>query len=166
MDNASNNNTFMVALERILRRRNIKFNRTEQQIRYAELQIYFGASIFSAYDCRCFPHIVNLACKAVLAAITNLDFAADTSAEYVPHGPSSRSFSDALRRDPIATVRSLIRSVSIYISVATGDFICCIHRSGPHHFAVKHFRQLLLICWTRIYNCCGMLTPDGLQHYL
>ena len=45
-------------------------------------------------DCRCFPHVVNLACKAVLAAITNMDFTADDAEDYNPSGTAT---------DPIAT---------------------------------------------------------------
>ncbi|KAJ6586163.1 ribonuclease H-like domain-containing protein, partial [Mycena capillaripes] len=51
---------------------------------------------------RCFPHIVNLACKAVLGAITDMDFAASGAADFVP-GPAAqpRTFLDAIARDPI-----------------------------------------------------------------
>ncbi|TFK17887.1 hypothetical protein FA15DRAFT_604244, partial [Coprinopsis marcescibilis] len=55
---------------------------------------------------RCFPHIVNLACKAVLAAITNLDLAREPSNEH-----EHRSFLDAVDRDPIATLHAFVRSV-------------------------------------------------------
>ncbi|KIJ93508.1 hypothetical protein K443DRAFT_111958 [Laccaria amethystina LaAM-08-1] len=50
LDNASNNNTFMIMLAAELRALHIPFN---------------------AVKCRihCFPHIVNIACKAVLASI-------------------------------------------------------------------------------------------------
>ncbi|KAJ7937493.1 hypothetical protein B0H13DRAFT_2418605 [Mycena leptocephala] len=44
---------------------------------------------------RCFPPIVNLACKAVLGAITDMDFA-------VVH---------AIARDPVATVRTTVRVI-------------------------------------------------------
>lgn len=56
---------------------------------------------------RCFPHIVNLACKAVLAALTNLDYAKEpeTEAELL-------SALEAVDHDPIATLRALIRAVS------------------------------------------------------
>ncbi|KAL1712177.1 ribonuclease H-like domain-containing protein, partial [Schizophyllum commune] len=51
---------------------------------------------------RCFPHVVNLACKAVLAAITNLDFARPNAGPFVP---------TALHRDAIAIVRTAIRAI-------------------------------------------------------
>ncbi|KAJ7358519.1 hypothetical protein DFH08DRAFT_686901, partial [Mycena albidolilacea] len=51
---------------------------------------------------RCFPHIVNLACKAVLGAITDMDFAASGAADFVPD-PAGEvpTFIDAIARDPI-----------------------------------------------------------------
>ncbi|KAG2345688.1 hypothetical protein BDR05DRAFT_880114, partial [Suillus weaverae] len=58
---------------------------------------------------RCFPHIINLACKAVLGAITNLDFASQDAPDFIPSAPpglESRSFMDAIDRDPIATIRA------------------------------------------------------------
>ncbi|KAJ8584034.1 hypothetical protein M405DRAFT_747679, partial [Rhizopogon salebrosus TDB-379] len=54
----------------------------------------------------CFPHIVNLACKAVLKAITNLDYATEDAQDFVPEGPQARTLLDAIKRDPIATIRA------------------------------------------------------------
>jgi hypothetical protein len=64
-------------------------------------------------DSRCFPHIVNLACQAVLSAITNLDYAKEDADDYIP---STGDMMDNLERDPIATVRSLIRAVCADLS--------------------------------------------------
>ncbi|KAJ7021762.1 hypothetical protein B0H16DRAFT_1330400, partial [Mycena metata] len=50
---------------------------------------------------RCFPHIVNLACKAVLGAITDMDFAASGSADFIPDPARATTFLDAIARDPI-----------------------------------------------------------------
>ncbi|KAJ6545313.1 ribonuclease H-like domain-containing protein, partial [Mycena capillaripes] len=50
---------------------------------------------------RCFPHIVNLACKAILA-ITDMDFAASGAADFIP---------DAIAREPVATVRTSVRVI-------------------------------------------------------
>lgn len=61
----------------------------------------------------CFPHVVNLACKAVLKEITDMKFAAANARDYVPAGPVPTNFLDVLDRDPIATVRTLVRVVSI-----------------------------------------------------
>ena len=61
---------------------------------------------------RCFPHIVNLACHAVLGAITKLEFAAEDAEDFVPDSEEPVTLEEALQRDPIATTRSLIRGVS------------------------------------------------------
>ncbi|THU82844.1 hypothetical protein K435DRAFT_690762 [Dendrothele bispora CBS 962.96] len=50
----------------------------------------------------CFPHIVNLACKAVISAVTNIDYAADDAPEFIPQ------HSD---RDPIASIRAIVRAI-------------------------------------------------------
>lgn len=65
---------------------------------------------------RCFPHIVNLACKAVLGVITQLRYAKEDAADFVPDGeaPPPATFEEALKRDPVATTRSLIRGVSTH----------------------------------------------------
>ncbi|KAJ7660136.1 ribonuclease H-like domain-containing protein [Mycena polygramma] len=60
---------------------------------------------------RCFPHIVNLACKAVLSSITDIDFAASGSADFVPHPVGATTFLDAVARDPVATVRTTVRVI-------------------------------------------------------
>ncbi|KAK7006945.1 HAT family dimerization domain-containing protein, partial [Favolaschia claudopus] len=92
LDNASNCDTFVDRLASELRKRGIPFNRVQRRI-------------------RCFPHIVNLACKAVLAAITNMDFAAITANDFVPQGGEPRTFGAAVARDPIATLRTSIRLI-------------------------------------------------------
>ncbi|KAJ7495254.1 ribonuclease H-like domain-containing protein, partial [Mycena latifolia] len=61
---------------------------------------------------RCFPHIVNLACKAVLGAITDMDFAAPEAADFVPRpADAALTFMDTVRRDPVATVRTTVRVI-------------------------------------------------------
>jgi hypothetical protein len=97
----------MVVLERELGKRGISFHRTKRRI-------------------RCFPHVVNLACQAVLAAITHIHFAAENAADFVRpewDAPEEELYGDEARwatndflkqlrrRDPIATLRSLIRAV-------------------------------------------------------
>lgn len=64
---------------------------------------------------RCFPHIVNLACKAVLAEITNISYAVTNPEEYDPPAPLDSGFVYALQRDPIATVRSFTTAVCYLI---------------------------------------------------
>ncbi|KAK0442063.1 ribonuclease H-like domain-containing protein, partial [Armillaria borealis] len=60
---------------------------------------------------RCFAHIVNLACKAVLTAITDLEFAALDAADFEPTVEEANTFGAALQRDPIALVRTLVRVI-------------------------------------------------------
>ena len=43
---------------------------------------------FQLYLISCFPHIVNLACKAALAAITDLEYIDDTVEGYQDYEPS------------------------------------------------------------------------------
>lgn len=70
--------------------------------------------VFLGFDlCRCFPHVVNLACKAVLAAITHMDLAKEGALDYTPDGPELATIQVAISRDPIATIRSLVRTVGI-----------------------------------------------------
>lgn len=57
----------------------------------------------------CFPHIVNLACKAVLAAITDLTYIDDTIEDYSDYDPSS-----TYTKDCIATARSLVNAVTYF----------------------------------------------------
>jgi hypothetical protein len=63
-------------------------------------------SISNFISSSCFPHIVNLACKAVLAAITNLIYVDDTAEDYQDYEPG-------FSRDVIAMIRSLVNAVSI-----------------------------------------------------
>ena len=62
---------------------------------------------------RCFPHIVNLACDAVLQAVTKLKYAAENAKDFVPNDedPVPTTFKEALKRDPVATTHSLIGGV-------------------------------------------------------
>lgn len=56
---------------------------------------------------------MNIACKAVLGEITNIKYAADKAVAFdPPDGPTPVSFMDAIDRDPIAIVRTLVGVVS------------------------------------------------------
>ena len=82
---------------------------------------------------RCFPHIVNLACHAVLEAVTKLKYAAENAEDYVPNDedPVPATFEEALKCDPVATTRSLIQGVSLYIIPESA--VLSSHRFGCHH---------------------------------
>jgi hypothetical protein len=64
----------------------------------------------------CFPHIVNLACKAALAAITDLTYVDETTEGYSDYDPSSN-----YAKDCIATARSLVNAVN-YILIHSCQF--------------------------------------------
>ncbi|KAJ6614682.1 hypothetical protein B0H10DRAFT_1802927, partial [Mycena sp. CBHHK59/15] len=60
---------------------------------------------------RCFPHIVNLACKAMLREISDMDFAAKGPADFVPPQVQAATFMDVIEQDPVATVRTVVRVI-------------------------------------------------------
>lgn len=106
----------------------------------------FGASfaqlnVVVADFCRCFPHIVNLACKAVLSAITNLDYAMENAPDFDPdlHDDPEQfdpdGWRDQVKRDPIAALRTLIRLVFMFLEVLIVTLISS--RSAHHHYAVN-----------------------------
>jgi hypothetical protein len=64
MDNASNNDTFISALQR-----KINFSGSQYRIWYVKCFSYFTLTLVF-YSC--FPHIVNLACKAMLSSMSGL----------------------------------------------------------------------------------------------
>jgi hypothetical protein len=102
LNNASNNDTLLYHLEKLLKERNISFDAVLRHIRSVHIAISLRAFIIF---CRCFPHIVNLACKAILSAITDMDFTAEETEDHVSEGISS---------DPIATLRTLVRVVRLF----------------------------------------------------
>jgi hypothetical protein len=55
----------------------------------------------------CFPHIVNLACKAALATITDLSYIDNTIEDYSDYDPSV-----TYAKDCIATAHSLVNAVN------------------------------------------------------
>jgi len=68
--------------------------------------------LFDSY----FTHIVNLACKAALAAITDLTYVDETIEGYSDYDPSSNYMKDC-----IATARSLVNAVN-YILIHSCQF--------------------------------------------
>jgi hypothetical protein len=73
MDNAANNDTFAVALAEGLRKRKISgsFSARERRIRLVLFLVCYPANF--SYPYRCFPHIVNLACKAIVGRAAGMD---------------------------------------------------------------------------------------------
>ena len=54
---------------------------------------------------------MNIACQAVLDAITDMDYVLEQADYFVPPEMPVITFVDALERDPDATVHSLIKEV-------------------------------------------------------
>ncbi|KAK0436854.1 ribonuclease H-like domain-containing protein [Armillaria borealis] len=61
----------------------------------------------------CFAHIMNLACKAVLTTITNLDHALDRGhgSDFIPPPGHATNFHAACQHDPIATIRTVVHVI-------------------------------------------------------
>jgi len=96
LDNASNNDTFMAKLEEELCRRNISFDSVYRRIQCVFFKLFFfeGSMKLNQTIDRCFPHIVNLACKAILTAI-------------------ARACEASGSEDPVGAVCTLVCTVSI-----------------------------------------------------
>ena len=58
----------------------------------------------------CFSDVV---CKAVLTAITHIEYAAGNADDYVPPMTHPATFTEAMTQDPTATIWSLIRGVCL-----------------------------------------------------
>lgn len=104
LDNATNNDTFMEKLEAELQKRSIPFDKKAWHIR-SVYWIYYNCEV-NGYVVRCFLHIVNLACKAVISAMSNINYAHEPLTE-----DEHESFLEAVKGDPIATLRAAIRVV-------------------------------------------------------
>ncbi|KAJ2928061.1 hypothetical protein H1R20_g9035, partial [Candolleomyces eurysporus] len=91
MDNASNNNTLMAAIE----------------LKLQELDIPFSAD---GNRIRCFPHVVNLACGAIIQELKKLatEKATNYEFDYIIDQPDWHLYLDALESDLIARVRALV----------------------------------------------------------
>ena len=100
----------------LLRRRNIPFHARNRRIRYISIHRLLRRC-YSFNILRCFPHILNLACKAVLGAITSLEYVQD-----IDYNPLT-----AARRDPVAVLRQAIRAVSSLIHTSKIALIMSYH---------------------------------------
>jgi hypothetical protein len=93
LDNASNNDTFMVKLQNCLLERDHVFDHRDQRI-------------------MCFPHIINICCQHVINDFTDttLAEAANVFVETLPPDvPDRQTFADALKRDPITLGRNIVQ---------------------------------------------------------
>lgn len=64
----------------------------------------------------CFPHIVNLACQAVITRITDLTWASPAADDYTPMADTLAARENG-SRDAIALLRNVIRAVSSNYSI-------------------------------------------------
>lgn len=85
---------------------------------------------------------MNLACKAVLTLITKMEYASEQATDYVPGGVPAVSVMEAIDRDPIATMRSLIRTVRRSVISRPHQRANIFHRYARHHFGVQHLATL------------------------
>jgi hypothetical protein len=90
LDNAPNNGTFMQELGRLLHSRDIDFDHLDRQI-------------------MCFPHVVNICCQHIIAKFTNVAFGDLNGVAQLPSPANDQSFDDAVKSDPIARGRNVVR---------------------------------------------------------
>ena len=60
----------------------------------------------------CFPHVINTCCQHVIASLTNVNLteSAEVFVETLPPGlPDQQTFEDAVKRDPVALGRNIVR---------------------------------------------------------
>jgi hypothetical protein len=62
-----------------------------------------------------------LACQAILKAITDMDFADSNATAFEPSGNVATTFMDAIDRDPIATLRAIVRQVCVLFNYGYGS---------------------------------------------
>lgn len=66
-------------------------------------------------NCRCGPHVTNLACQAIISAITDLKLAEFLAPDYDPQGTWGPN---AQERDTIALLQNLIWAVSTNFTIS------------------------------------------------
>ena len=99
----------MNAFAYILKRHNIQFSETDHHIRH-KVQYFQLRDLVKHLYYRCFLHIVILACKAVLGAITSLKLAAEGAEDY---DLTARVAGQNHKHDQIAMVQTLVWEVQI-----------------------------------------------------
>jgi len=103
----------MKELETILLARDIPFDWTDNRIMYLFMHI-LRCTKLTLVVFRCFPHVIQICCDHMIDSITDAKLA-DTAAVFVALIPStdpdSQTFEDAVKRDPIALGRAVVRSI-------------------------------------------------------
>jgi hypothetical protein len=76
---------------------------------------------------------VNLACKAILGAITNMDLAANSAGDYIPSGTC---------RDPVAALRTVIQKVRVYFLIYI--FKCSLSQTRGSSLRRQYFSSVVM----------------------
>ena len=120
------------------------------------LEVIAHVNVLAEFSC--FPHVVNLDCKAILSAISKLDY---SSVNLDDSATDDDTFMDSLKQDPIAAIQVLIKVVLIFLFDTDAIFIRFVH----HHFINNTFLSFLKLLIRKISNFCKIWKSDGHQHY-
>lgn len=110
MDNASNNNTMMEGLQAIMLERKIPFDRDGRWSDPVSL-IYFQNLSSQTNDVRCFPHVINIACQAIIDELKKCeeDIGPDLNAPpAATSSPGWPAYKQAILANPIGKKRGLV----------------------------------------------------------
>jgi hypothetical protein len=83
----------MEELEKLLRTQNVRFDSIDKRI-------------------MCFPHVINICCQHVISQFTDIDLAESINefiAEELSYLPQLQTFEEAIKRDPVALGRNIVR---------------------------------------------------------
>jgi len=113
----------------------------------------------------CFPHIINLACQAIVKSITKIQYISDEGdSEFIPMVSTARNFREAVTHDPVAHIRALIRVVCLKLGAITS--------SSLMNGSVEHLpcagNSFIPVFWrtrTPIISFFVMLKLGGHQHF-
>jgi hypothetical protein len=84
----------------------------------------------------CFPHVVNLACKAVLEMITDMDYASEESdVAAVTYNIPTNTFCENIKKDPIAVICNVVQIVSTY-------FLLVLYLNGDRYMHLVFANEL------------------------
>lgn len=104
---------------------------------------------------------MNLACKAILGAITDMDFAAPEADDFVPPLDPADNFLAAVGGDPVATIRTTVRVVRQSVDPTFAQLMT--DRSGRLLYGVSIFRRYSRLCNRKTFSSSEMLIPGGLR---
>jgi hypothetical protein len=158
----------MEELGKLLRAQNIPFHSEDRQI-------------------MCFPHIINICCQHVISDFTNIELsesADDFFADLLPDRPHLQSFEEAIKRDPVALGRNIVRALwaSGQRRDTFDETICDGNSKGwfkvkqlqllqdvrtrwdSVYYMLKHLHELHPVRYFNLIHCCSSLRPIGIGH--